>query len=74
MNRVATLLDLYLTVQNGMSLILKMKTSGEEWDRDWPLNLRNLLIINKLAERVGFERTNERTLKTLGGTGGTVSH
>jgi hypothetical protein len=32
-------------------------------------NNRNLLIINDLEERVGFERT----LKTLGGTGGTVS-
>jgi hypothetical protein len=35
--------------------------------------LSNLFILNNMAERVGFERTNERTLKTLGGTGGTVS-
>jgi hypothetical protein len=26
-----------------------------------------------MAERVGFEPTNEHTLKALGGTGGTVS-
>jgi hypothetical protein len=30
--------------------------------------------LENLSKRVGFERTNERTLKTLGGTGGTVSH
>jgi hypothetical protein len=45
-----------------------------EWDMIRLQNSRNLLIINDLAERVGFERTIERTLKTLGGTGGTVSH
>jgi hypothetical protein len=29
--------------------------------------------VENMAERVGFERTIERTLKTLGGMGGTVS-
>ena len=34
---------------------------------------KSIGINKKLAERVGFERNIERTLKTLGGTGGTVS-
>jgi hypothetical protein len=52
----------------------KDENQWREWSPGWQQNTRNLLIINKLAERVGFERSNERTLKTLGGTGGTVSH
>jgi hypothetical protein len=57
-------------LQNCMSLILKTKRDPES---GW-LDSNNSFIFNNLAERVGFERNLERTLKTLGGTGGTVSH
>jgi hypothetical protein len=49
-----------------MSLISKKKTSVESSKRYPPPNPCKLFILKDLADRVGFERTIERTSKTLG--------
>ncbi len=55
-------------LQNCMSLIPKTKTDSESGF----VILRNLFILNNMAERVGFEFTRKRSFNDIESTAGTI--
>jgi hypothetical protein len=59
-------------LQNYMSHIPKTETGPAEWAMMNLRTLSNLFILNKLAERVGFEFTRKRSFNTVERTAGTV--